>query len=364
MKIINTLLIVCTLTLHAEMKCESGKCGSDMTKKVEVKPNIQAKFNKKPLLSKHLEQLFNVQTVKIKKVQKAKEQVNYGYIVSQDAKEVEVTAYFSGYVQQLHADTLYQKVNKGQALASVYSPEVYKAKQDYLNAIRFNAKRPAENMVKSAKTKLILLGISKDEIESISNKGEVSRLTTLYAPISGWIFEKNIYQGSFFNEKKSLYKIIDLSKVWVEAKLFQNELSTLPSLESFQVHVKGINKVYDAKKELLYPLMNPKEATITLRLSLDNSDGFLKPGMYAKIHASTKSNTKMIIPRTAAIRKSGSWYVFLATEFKGEYEPIRVELKPLNSQYYEITKGLNTGDTVVNNALFMMDSDAQINSIY
>ncbi len=64
------------------------------------------------------------------------------------------------------------------------------------------------------------------------------------------------------------------------------------------------------------------------------------------------------------MRKNGQWYAFLATEFKGEYEPAKIELKPLDNKYFEIISGLNEGDSVVNNALFMMDSDAQINSIY
>ena len=366
-KFIFILCLSALLLQSEEMKCEAGKCGSAMTKSVP-KNSINNKVLKKKPVNENkrptIEQLFNVKTVKVKEVMTAKEQVNYGYIVSQDSKEVDVTAWFSGYVEILHVDTLYAKVKKGQALASVYSPEVYKAKQDYLNAIRFNAKRATASMVKSAKTKLVLLGVSQSEISEVRNKGKVTKLTTIYAPTSGWIFEKNINKGSFLNEKKSLYKIIDLSKVWLETKLFQNELATLPDLENFKVSIKGIDKVYDAKKELLYPMIDPKEATATLRLSLDNSDGTLKPGMYAKVHASTKSNPKLVIPRTAVIRKSGMWYVFLATEFKGEYEPIRIELKPLDNKHYEITKGLNADDTVVNNALFMMDSDAQINSVY
>ena len=86
--------------------------------------------------------------------------------------------------------------------------------------------------------------------------------------------------------------------------------------------------------------------------------------MYAKVYASADAKSRLVIPRTAAIRKNGTWYAFLATEFKGEYEPIVIEIKPLDSKHYEIIKGLKEGDTLVNNALFMMDSDAQINGVY
>ena len=86
--------------------------------------------------------------------------------------------------------------------------------------------------------------------------------------------------------------------------------------------------------------------------------------MYIKANASSTNKSRLVIPRTAAIRKDSIWYAFLATEFKGEYEPVKIEVKPLDNKYFEVLKGLNTTDTIVNNALFMMDSDAQINGIY
>ena len=86
--------------------------------------------------------------------------------------------------------------------------------------------------------------------------------------------------------------------------------------------------------------------------------------MYAKLYASSDKTKKLVIPRTAAMRKNGTWYAFLATEFKGEYEPVEIKVQPLDNKHFEVLSGLHKGDRVVNNALFMMDSDAQINSVY
>ena len=311
-----------------------------------------------------VEQLFNVETIKVKTISTTKEQVNYGYIVAQDSRKVDIHAWFSGYVTKLFADTLYKKVEKGEALAEVYSPEVYKAKQDYLHSLEFDKKRASPQMLQSAKTKLRLLGVSESEIKRIETTRKANELTTLYAPQSGWIFEKNINQGASFNIQKKLFQIVNLEEVWMEVKLYQDEIEKLSLLEKFIVKPKGINKTYKADKSLLYPRLDPKEATATLRLVLDNDDALLKPGMYAKVYASSGATDRLVIPRTATIRKNGTWYAFLATEFKGVYEPIAIEIKPLDIQHYEIIEGLNEGDIVVNNALFMMDSDAQINGIY
>jgi len=359
------LIALLPLFIYAEpsMKCEAGKCSSGDTttmKKIPVKESKPIQTSKKPTIK----QLFNVKTIEVKSIHTAKEQINHGYIVVQDSSMIDVTTWYSGFVETLYADTLYKKVKKGDALAKVYSPEVYKAKQDYVNSLNYNMKTSMPAMLKSAKIKLRLLGVSEKEINTITIKRDADTFTTIYAPISGWIFEKNINTGSSFDDKKRLFKIVNLDKVWMEVKLFQNELETLDTLKKHTVKIKGIEQVFTAKKSLLYPKLDPKEATATLRLTIDNKRGFLKPGMYAKVHSTTKSSEKLVIPRTAAIRKSGVWYVFLATEFKGEYEPLEVELKPLDNKHFEVTKGLVVGDKVVNNALFMMDSDAQINSIY
>ncbi len=383
--------VLLTLTAQAEMKCAAGKCtsGKETTQKAVPEPKEEAKASTKMSPEEHakmlkdeeaakntpekikerknkrvIEQLFNIRTVKVKQLTASKEQVNYGYIVAEDSRKVEVASWYSGYVEALYADTLYKKVAKGEALAKVYSPEVYKAKQDYLNALKFNDTRATLGMLRGAKEKLRLLNVSKKEIELIKKRREVDEFTTIYAPISGWIFEKNLNLGSSFKKQQKLFEIVNLDKVWMEAKLFQNELKRLDTLKNFTLKVNGIAKVFKAEKTLLYPTFDPKEATATLRLLVDNYDEELKPGMYAKLHASADSSAKLVIPRTAALRKDGKWYAFLATDFKGEYEPVEIELEPLDNFYYIVKKGLSNGESIVNNALFMMDSDAQINSIY
>ena len=362
------LMVPYSINAESTMKCEAGKCSSGSTessKKVPQKaPNTSPKLLKRNTSKHTVEQLFNVTTSTVKKESTAKEQINYGYIVAKDDAKVDVLTWYSGFVKELYANTLYKRVNKGDALVKVYSPEVYKAKQDYLNSLNYNRKTSMPEMLKSAQIKLKLLGVDEKEIEAIKNTHKADTYTTVYAPISGWIFEKNINEGASFNAKKRLFQIINIDTVWMEVKLFQNQLENLDKLEHYMVKVKGITKTFMAEKTLLYPMLNPKEATATLRLTIKNKTQTLKPGMYAKVHASQRSKSRLIIPRTAAIRKNGLWYAFLATEFKGEYEPVKITIKPLNNKQFEVLSGLNENETIVNNALFMMDSDAQINGIY
>ena len=182
-KIITILLFPLMLLSETAMKCEAGKCGSadaSMSNKVPPKP-IRVE---KPTV----EQLFNVKTTQVKTMITSRKQVNYGYLVAEDSRKIDIHAWFSGYVTKLFADTLYKKVEKGDALAQVYSPEVYQSKQDYLHSLEFNAKRPSPQMLQSAKIKLRLLGVSDEEIKRIEVERKVNELTTIYAPQSGWIF--------------------------------------------------------------------------------------------------------------------------------------------------------------------------------
>lgn len=311
-----------------------------------------------------VEQLFNVQTVKVKKETSSQKRKNYGYVKADQSRIYEVSPRFGGYVVKLYADKIYKKVKKGEALVRVYSPEVFKAKDEYLNTYKYTQKRANKGMLHSAKLKLQLLGISESEIKEVLSQGKNSRHTTIYSPVDGYIFMKHIDNGSAFNAKSKLFTIVNLDEVWVEAKLLEEERSLIKQTKHYELSFKGINEKYEANSSLLYPALNPKEATLTLRLHLSNIKHQLLPGMYANIYSLSDVKEHLTLPKTAVIRKNGSYYVFSVGEYEGEYEPIAVEVAPLDAKSYQIIKGLNEGDEVVNNALFMMDSDAQINGLY
>jgi len=311
-----------------------------------------------------VEQLFSVQTIKVKQESLSHSKKNYGFVKADDTRIYDVTPRFGGYVETLYADKIYKYVKKGQPLVVVYSPEVYKAKEDYLNSYYYTKNRQNKDMLQSAKLKLQLLGISDVEIEAILQNKKVSKNTTIYAPQSGYIFKKNINKGSAFNAKTSLFKIVNLDEVWVEVKVFEDDISWLKDVKDFDVSFKSTPTHYRASSSLLYPKLDPKESTFTLRLRLKNKNRELFPGMYASVISKDATHSYLTLPTNAVIRKDGKYYVFIVGDFKGEYEPIEVDVQPLNAHTYIIKSALKSGDEVVSNALFMMDSDAQINGLY
>lgn len=309
-----------------------------------------------------VKQLFSVQIVKVKEVNVAKSLESYGYVTLDESRVYDVSPRFGGFVEVLYANKLYHEVKRGDMLVKVYSPEVLRAKYDYLNTLNYT--KPNSTMLKSAKEKLQLLNIPQNEINAIDKQRIISKFTTISSPIDGYIFKKSINNNSAFNEKNSLYTIVNLSTVWVEVKIHQNQLSRLKSIEDFMIKTSAYPQTFKAKKVQLYPELDPKEESFTLRLEVENAKHLLKPGMYATVEMSSKKHTYLTLPTTAVARKNGKFYVFRVGEYEGEYEPFEIKVEALNPDSYIIKSGLHDGDAVVNNALFMMDSDAQINGLY
>jgi len=319
-----------------------------------------------PLLASEatVQQLFSVQTVKVKEQNRALSLKNYGYVTVDDARVYDVVPRFGGYIITLYADRIYQRVAKGERLAKVYSPEVLQSKEDYVNALNYDRRRPNPGMVKSAREKLQLLGLSGAEINGLEKRGRAREESFIYAPSGGYLFAKNVNNRGAFNAKQKLFTIVDLDTVWIEARIYQKDLPRYSDMKDFRVKAAGVEQVFKATKRQLYPNIDPKEATATLRLEADNKSGELLPGMYVTVTASGSAESYLTLPATAVIRKNGSYYVFGVSEFEGEYEPIEIDAEMLDNDTYIIKSGLKRGDEVVNNALFMMDSDAQINGLY
>ena len=311
-----------------------------------------------------VEQLFAVKTIKVQKQKLSHTKKNYGYVIADDASIYDISPRFGGYVERLYANKIYMYVKKGQPLLTLYSPEVYKAKEEYLNSYRYTKGRTNKGMLQSAKRKLELLGVDAKEIADVLKQKTPSRTTTIYAPVSGYIFVKNIVEGGAFTAKSKLFEIVNLDSVWVEAKLFEEDVEWIKDADSFELHFKTTPKVYKTKTKYLYPNLNPKEATLSMRLTLKNKDHTLFPGMYANVISKDNAKTYLTLPQSAVIRKDGKYYAFMVGEYEGEYEPIEVDVKSLDNKTYIVLDGLGEGDEVVNNALFMMDSDAQINGLY
>lgn len=306
----------------------------------------------------NITQLFNVQTVQVKENSHSKTMKSFGHVRVDDSRVFDVAPRFGGFVEKLYANKLYKKVYKGEALAQVYSPEVLQAKDEYVNSLRYSKNK---SMINSSIKKLQLLNIPDNEIKSLKKD---KNFTTIIAPSDGYIFKKFVNNNAAFHAKEVMFEIVNLDTVWVEVKIHQDQLQKLKNIDTFTLSSPALQQTFQAKSSGVYPLLNPKEESFTLRLEIKNQKTLLKPGMYMNVIMNQVNKTYLTLPSTAVIRKNGTFYVFVVGEYEGEYDPLEIEVEVLNPDTYIIKSGLLAGEKVVNNALFMMDSDAQINGLY
>jgi len=147
-----------------------------------------------------VEKLFNVKTVKVKLNSHAKKMKSFGFVKADQSRIYDVSPRFSGFVENLYADKIYKKVTKGQALVKVYSPEVLKAKDEYINSVKYSKNK---SMINSSMTKLKLLNVPNTEIKSVSKN---RTFTTIVSPANGYIFKKSINNNSDFAAKKVIFE--------------------------------------------------------------------------------------------------------------------------------------------------------------
>ena len=309
-------------------------------------------------------QHFGVATTEVKREDVWVSREFYGYLYEDESRVYDLAPRYSGYVERLYANSTYSYVKKGELLARVYSAEVFKAKEEYLRSYRYNkSKSGSFGMLHSARRKLELLGVGQKEIEAVLNDPKTTAYTNIYAPKSGYIFVKNINQGSSFKRGETLFRIVDLDRVWLRFFVSDLDRSFIEGIKRLRVRFGGVDESYEASVEMIEPKLDREDARYIVRAILQNKKHGLYPGMYAKVEAIKDLGEHLVLPSEAVVRKDGRYFVFLVTEFEGEFEPLAIEAKRVGSRYI-ILSGLKEGERVASSALFMLDSDAQINALY
>jgi Cu(I)/Ag(I) efflux system membrane fusion protein len=303
-----------------------------------------------------VEQLFNVKSIKVKAKKVEKSRTYNGYVEIADDKIYSITLTQDGFLKGLTSANIYDKVTKGKKLFEIYSPEVYKAQIELLSA-----KRVSGSLAKSIEKKLELYDVSKRNIKMIKRANRASKYLPFYSPYSGVVIEKNISEGSAVKKGMELYKIADLSSLWVVAKAYEADRAYIHKGSKVEVTLNGDTTVHDAVVDFIYPIVDKVNKTIDFRITLENKDGKIQPNSYATIKSIESSKMNLVLPTTAVLTKGSRHLVFVPSEYEGEYKAKVIEAKRVSATQFEIISGLKEGDVVVNNSLFLIDSDIVIN---
>ena len=303
-------------------------------------------------------QLFNKKITKVVKEEISINKSFYGVTKIDESSLVDITSRFDGYITKLNANKKYMTIKKGEPLYSVYSQEILSIQNELQVAKNFN-----QNIYQSTFSRLDNLDISKSEQQKIKDGKMNSNGLVVTSPINGLLMEKNINQSSAITKGNLLLQMASLDKIWFIASVYQSDLEFIKKDNMAFITIDGINQKLNSKVDFIYPIFDEKTKTVDVRFILENEDLKLVPSMFGKVDINVKKDLMLTLPKTAVLKKADKFYVFKPLE-NGDFEPIKIEAKRISSNKYEILAGLNENDEVINNALFLLDSDAVTNALY
>ena len=303
-------------------------------------------------------QLFNKKITKVVKEEISINKSFYGITKIDESSLVDIVSRFDGYITKLNANKKYMTIKKDEPLYSVYSQEILSIQNELQVAKNFN-----QNIYQSTFARLDNLDISKSEQQKIKDGKMTSSGLVVTSPINGLLMEKNINQSSAINKGTLLLQMASLDKIWFVASVYQSDLENIKKESEALVNIDGINQKIKSKVDFVYPIFDEKTKTVDVRFILENKDLKLVPSMFGKVDINVQKDVMLTLPKTAVLKKANNFYVFKPLQ-NGEFEPVKIEAKRISSNKYEIIDGLKENDEVINNALFLLDSDAVTNALY
>jgi len=293
-----------------------------------------------------------------------------GQITFDETRVRAIAPKVDGWVERLYVNSTGQPVAAGQPLLTIYSPMLVSAQEELLLARRLQGDvasaepattQRAADLVASARRRLAYWDIPASEIADIERTGVARRTLTLRATAGGYVLEKNVLAGQKIMAGDALYRVADLSTVWVEGEVFEQDLASVREGQPVRAELQALpGEVRTGRIAYVYPTLNPETRTARVRIVLPNQDLRLKPGMYATLRITAGArNAVLTVPRSAVLSTGERSIVFVRDE-RGALAPREVALGATNDDRIEILRGVRAGETVVASATFLIDAESNL----
>lgn len=295
-----------------------------------------------------------------------------GVLVPDETRTVAVTTKIDGYIEKLYVTAVGQAVRKGDPLFDLYSPDVSALLEEFLAAARYRATVPADapadtrrnaaDLSAAAHRRLELLGLDRAQLARIEAQRSAPRAVTFYAERTGVVLKKNVLAGGYVAAATELFTLADLSRIWVLADVYAQDLAAIRVGQSARVSVQGLpGRTFAGRVDFVYPTMDAQTRTVKLRVALANPQGLLRPDMYAKVTVAAGGRAEKILVPKSAVLHSGKQDIVLIALGEGRFRPQAVRLGGESGEHYIAASGLNVGDVIVTSAQFLLDSESKIN---
>jgi Cu(I)/Ag(I) efflux system membrane fusion protein len=354
-------------------------CGMELIKKIADAQNaaIQTPEQKQQAdmlghvsLSPTQRVMANVATVAAKSGTLNKEINAVGIVQYDQSRQAKVTAWIAGRIDHLNVSTVGALVAKDKPVAEVYSPDLVATQQEYLLAVKSreqlkNSTIPSisqngEGLVASARQRLMLFGVKESQIAELEKSGKPNIRLPIYTPISGIVIEKMVQQGQYVNVGEVLFNVADLSRVWVEIDVFENEVPYIRVGQSVEIRsAMEHGAAFTGRINFIYPFHDPKSHTVKARVEMPNPTFKLKPDMFVNAIIRVPLVKGIILPTTAVIDTGKRQVVWVETS-TGMFEPRDVQVGERIEDKVQILSGIKTGDKVAVSGGYLIDSESQL----
>lgn len=297
-------------------------------------------------------QVFNKKLVKVEKKDITISKNFYGDIIIPEDAYKNVNIRFNGFIGKVSKNNTYAYIKKGEKLFDIYSDEINLTMNEFLLRDR--------NLRKNYLAKFQSYGIDTKVINELQKTHKVKEYIDIYSAYEGYVISKRITDGAYAKKGDTLFQIADLKKLWVIAKVYQQDIQMIKKGLDAKIFIDGVG-VVKSKVDFIYPNINIKDKTVSVRLKIENKELKIFPNMFAKVSINTIKKMMLVLPKTAVLTKADKHYVFIP---KGDsFEPLEITANRINSNQFEVI-GLNENDVVIDKAMFLLDSDALTNGLY
>ncbi len=347
-------------------------CGMTLVKKVE---GAQASGKELAMLG-HVSLsptqmvMANVATTEAMAMPLNKEINAVGIVQYDQARQAKVTAWVAGRIDRLYVNTVGSYVSKGRPVAEVYSPDLVSAQQEYLLALKSREQfknspiqsisQGGEGLVASARQRLKLMGVKDAQIAGLEKAGQPNIRLSIYTPLSGVVIEKIALEGQYVNVGDPLFNIADLSTVWVEVEVYENEFPNIKIGQMVDIVSQSYpGRTFRGRVAFIYPFLDQKTRTVKVRVEIPNPGLRLKPDMFVNATVKVPLGTSIVVPVSAVMDTGQRQVVWVETK-PGMFEPRDVKAGVRSGDNIQILSGLNAGEKVASSGGYLIDSEAQL----
>lgn len=279
--------------------------------------------------------------------------------MSSERGQVLVNARVGGWVERLFANETGRFVRRGEPLLELYAPELVSAQEELMLASRLPVAAGRDSLVASARRRLSFWDISADQIERLERTGTVQRRLTIGAPASGHLIEKDVLEGQMVRPGDRLFKIVDLSTIWVEPAVFETDMTLVRIGQMAEITFDALpGRAFSGRVAFLYPALDPETRTLRVRIEVPNADGAIRPMMYGMVRIRAAGPSGVTVPLQAILPTGTRNLAFLVRQ--GAIVPVEVVLGARGDSTVVVVRGIAPGDTVVASSAFLFDSESQL----